>query len=61
MRTVTINFTGGKSYSVNMPEDSAKRFIEALKVEGYGSTHLTGDDGLSVLINRQQVTFVEVA
>ena len=60
MRTVTINFIGGKPYVVRIPADDVARFLEVLKVGVNGMTHLTGDDGLSTLINRGHITHVEV-
>ena len=61
MKTVTINFTGGKPYAVQIPEDGATGLVESLKADPNGVTHLTSDEGLSVLIHRKHITFVEVA
>jgi len=60
MSTVTINFIGGKPYVVHIPADDVARFLEVLKISAIGVTHLTGDDGLSTLINRSHITHVEV-
>lgn len=60
MRTVTVNFTGGKPFSLEMPDDAARALIKALAANSNGTTEITDNDGLFCVINRAQITYVDL-
>lgn len=61
MKTVTIHFTGGAPYSLSVPAEAVEGLIKSLATEADGKTAITNGDGYIGLVNRAQITFVEVA
>ena len=61
MRTVTVNFIGGKPFTRRMPDDAARKLTKALAEDPRGTTEISGDDGIFCVIHRQQITFVEIS
>lgn len=62
MKKVTINFTGGEPFYINMREDQAQDLLKALAEHPDGAT-IISDDNMKPLhvIRRGQVTFVTIA
>lgn len=61
MVTVTINFTGGRPFNIDMREDQAQDLLKALSEHPDGAT-IISDDNMSPMhvIRRGQVTFVSI-
>ena len=59
MKTVTINFAGGAPLVLEMQSESVPGLFDALSADPRGTTRLTGDNGVTYLINRAQLTHAD--
>lgn len=60
MKTVTIHFTGGSPCILTVPAEAVAGLFKSLATESDGKTTINNDDGPVTLLNRAQITFVEV-
>lgn len=61
MKTVTIHFTGGAPCILTIPAEAVDGLFKSLSTEADGKTSITADNAPHVIVNRAQITFVEVA
>ena len=61
MKKVTVHFVGGAPLVLSLPEKIARSFVQGLAADPRGTTEITGSDGILCVINRNHMTYAEIA